>query len=314
MVSKVSNGGLALAEQIVLAHSDHPSIKAVMVGGSVSRGYADRYSDLEVGVFWSDAPTEGERKSAVERVGGKLLTFEQSPRSELYGLNEVVIKGTTYHGTAMISTQHLTVAEMENGLAAVLTSYDTSLDNLALMAAVRDGIPLHGADLLRAWQARVAAYPKELAIKIIQENLWFGPWFCAESYAGRDDVLVLNQHFLWIEQNMLQVLAALNRTYYPSPEHKWTDELIAGMKLSPPNLASRLKQVFRVEPLEGWHRLKALIYETLNLVELHLPEVSTVSLFESHPEVNVAWARKRWDVHPPYSLMGTIGASMNPAD
>ena len=58
MVSKVSKGGLALAEQIVLAHSDHPSIKAVMVGGSVSRGYADRYSDLEVGVFWSDAPTE----------------------------------------------------------------------------------------------------------------------------------------------------------------------------------------------------------------------------------------------------------------
>ena len=314
MVSKVSKGGLALAEQIASAYNDNSSIKAVMVGGSVSRGYADRYSDLEVGVFWSDAPTEAERKSAVESVGGKLLTFDESPRNELYALDEAAIRGKTYHGTAMISTQHLTVAEMEKGLLDVLDRYDTSLDNLALVAAVQNGIPLHGADLLHMWQAKIAAYPKELAIKIIQENLWFGPWFCAESYARRDDILVLNQHFLWIEQNMLQVLAALNRTYYPSPEHKWADELIAGMKLSPPDLANRLKQVFRVEPLEGWHRLKELIYETLDLVDLHLPEVNTVSLFESHPEVNVAWARKRWDVHPPYSLMETVGDSMNPAD
>ena len=314
MVSKVSSGGLALAEQIVSTYIDNPSIKAVMVGGSVSRGYADRYSDLEIGIFWSDAPTEADRKSAVENVGGKLLTYDESPRNELYALDEAAIRGKTYRGTAMVSTQHLTVAEMEKSLVDVLESYDASLDNLALMAAVRDGIPLHGEDLLRTWQGRVVAYPVKLAIKIIQENLWFGPWFCAESYAGRDDLLVLNQHFLWIEQNMLQVLAALNRTYYPSPEHKWTDELIAGMRFSPPDLASRLKQVFRVEPLEGWHRLKALIYETLDLVELYLPEVNTVALFESHPEVNVAWARKRWDVHPPYSLMETVGDSMRPAD
>lgn len=314
MVSKVSKGGLALAAQIVSVYNDNPSIKAVMVGGSVSRGYADRYSDLEIGVFWSDAPTEAVRKSAVESLGGKLLTFDESPRNELYALDEVAIRGKTYHGTSMISTQHLTVDEMEKGLVEVLDHYDTSLDNLALMSAVRDGIPLHGDDLLHAWQRRVAAYPVELAIKIIQENLWFGPWFCAESYAGRDDILVLNQHFLWIEQNMLQILAALNRFYYPSPEHKWTNELISGMKLSPPDLASRLKQVFRVEPLEGWHRLKALIYETLDLVELHLPEVNTVSLFESHPEVNVTWARKRWDVHQPYTLMEAIGASTQSAD
>lgn len=314
MASKVSKGGLALAQQIVSAHNDNPSIKAVMVGGSVSRGYADRYSDLEIGVFWSDPPTEAERKSAVESLGGKLLTFDESPRNELYALDEAAIRGKTYHGTSMISTQHLTVDEMEKGLVEVLDRHDTSLDKLALMSAVRDGVPLHGGDLLHAWQRRVVAYPVDLAIKIIQENLWFGPWFCAESYAGRDDILVLNQHFLWIEQNMLQILAALNRHYYPSPEHKWTNELISGMKLSPPDLASRLKQVFRVEPLEGWHRLKTLIHETLDLVEMHLPEVNTVSLFESHPEVNVTWARKRWDVHQPYTLMEAIGASTQSAD
>ena len=125
MVSKVSKGGLALAEQIVLTYSDHPSIKAVMVGGSVSRGYADRYSDLEVGVFWADAPTEAERKSAVESVGGKLLTFDEAPRNELYTLDEAAIRGKSYRGTAMISTQHLTVAEMEKeftGCARIATT------------------------------------------------------------------------------------------------------------------------------------------------------------------------------------------------
>ena len=51
MVRVISTGGLALAEQIVTTYIDSPSIKAAMVGGSVSRGYADRYSDLEIGGF-----------------------------------------------------------------------------------------------------------------------------------------------------------------------------------------------------------------------------------------------------------------------
>ncbi len=44
-------------------------MKAVIIAGSVGRGIADRYSDVEVGVFWTKPPSEGERRALAERVG-----------------------------------------------------------------------------------------------------------------------------------------------------------------------------------------------------------------------------------------------------
>ena len=45
---EVSKGGLALAQHIAPVYFDNPKVRVVMVGGSVSRGCADQYSDLEV--------------------------------------------------------------------------------------------------------------------------------------------------------------------------------------------------------------------------------------------------------------------------
>jgi hypothetical protein len=45
----VSKGGLALAQYIAPVYADNPKVRVVMVGGSVSRGCADQYSDLEKG-------------------------------------------------------------------------------------------------------------------------------------------------------------------------------------------------------------------------------------------------------------------------
>jgi hypothetical protein len=42
----------------------------VLVGGSVARGFADRYSDIEIGVFWDTLPSIEERAAARERAGG----------------------------------------------------------------------------------------------------------------------------------------------------------------------------------------------------------------------------------------------------
>jgi hypothetical protein len=41
-----------------------------MVAGSVGGGSADRYSDIEVDVYYSEPPNEAERIAAVEGFGG----------------------------------------------------------------------------------------------------------------------------------------------------------------------------------------------------------------------------------------------------
>jgi hypothetical protein len=308
-VNEISKAGLVLAKQIALAYVDHSNVRVVIVGGSISRGCADHYSDLEIGVFWSNIPSPDERKAASEGVGGDLWAFDREPGNEHYGLSEVVIQGKNYTGTAMISTQHLTVTDVELCLSDVIDRYDTSVHKQVLLSAIRHAIPLYGAELLKEWQTRAATYPDELAIKVIQENLWFGPWFWPEAYIERDDILVLFQHFVWIEQCILKVLAGLNRIYYPSSEYKWMDEVIGEMKIAPLHLSSRLKQVFRVGSQEGWRQLKGLINETIALVEAHLPEVDHVSLFKEHPEVNLTWAKQRWATDQPYNLIQRISAS-----
>jgi hypothetical protein len=36
--------------------------------GSTAHGHADRYSDIEIGVFWNRAPTDDERRIAAGQV------------------------------------------------------------------------------------------------------------------------------------------------------------------------------------------------------------------------------------------------------
>src|SRR5687768_13902242 len=46
---------------MLAAYAGTPGVDAVMLGGSTARGDADRWSDVEVGVFWARPPTLAER-------------------------------------------------------------------------------------------------------------------------------------------------------------------------------------------------------------------------------------------------------------
>ena len=41
----------------------------MILAGSTARGHAD-FSDIDLGVFWHEPPTEDERLAAVEQAGG----------------------------------------------------------------------------------------------------------------------------------------------------------------------------------------------------------------------------------------------------
>jgi len=319
-MTQVSQAGLAIARHIAAAYRDNPNVLVVMVGGSVARGHADAYSDLEIGVLWTQPPSDDERKAAIAQVGGELwslTTYQAEPEvvaHEHYGLSQVLIDGRAYIGSLMVSTNHLTRSGMERCLADVLEQADTALDKQALIAAVQDAIPLYGDALLRAWQARASAYPDRLAIKMIQENLWCGPWCMPQAYAERDDTLVLYQHFIWMQQSILKILAGLNRVYYRSEEHKWLDATISRFRSGPPNLAPRMKQVFREDPAIGVRDMLELIYETVLLVEQQEPEVNRVRLFAANPEVTITWALRRWEPSAAYTLMHAVGAAIAEAN
>ena len=60
-MNKASQWRFALAQRIAKAYIANPKAQVVMVAGSTGRGSADRYSDLEIDVYWSAPPTDAER-------------------------------------------------------------------------------------------------------------------------------------------------------------------------------------------------------------------------------------------------------------
>jgi len=312
-MNQLSQAGLAIVRQIAAVYRTNPNVQAVMLSGSVARGYADHYSDLEIGVFWAIPPTDMERTTLITQIGGdlwSLTSYTTNPEwvaSEHYGLSSVEINGHTQTGLVMVDTKHATLPFLERCFRDVLEQFDTSLPKQIFIGAIQDGLALYGEALLAQWQARAQQYPDRLAIKMIQENLWCGPWFIPQAYVERDDLLVLYQHVIWMQQSILKILAGLNHCYYPSAEHKWMDALITRFRLVPFNLAARLKQVFREPPAEGMRQMLELVHETVALVEQHCPEVDQIAMFAEHPEVTTTWAYRRWEPPTPYSLLQAVG-------
>lgn len=91
---------------------------------------------------------------------------------------------------------------------------------------------------------------------------------------------------------VLQILGALlglNRLYLPNPLFKGMDEIIAEMRLAPPDLPARLKEAFHLPPLEGVRRLHAVCEEVLALVDVYLPAIDTAAYRARLRERRGAW-------------------------
>ncbi len=121
-----------MAQRLASIYTENPDVKAIIVGGSMARGFADKYSDLEIGFFWSKPPSDKDRKTAIEQMGGDLWSFtsydldKSAPVGEHVGLNEIVIDSQIYSGTAFIDSKHFTVEGMETWLSDVTDDLDTT--------------------------------------------------------------------------------------------------------------------------------------------------------------------------------------------
>lgn len=267
LMNEASRWRLELARRIARSYALNPGVAVVELGGSVSRGHADRYSDLELGVCWSAAPSLVERLDAVDHAGGVLGTVyppvpDAGEWAEDYTVHDV-----------KIDVSHHTVESMERRLDDVVVRCDTSPAKQQLVSAIQHAIPLYGDELLRQWQTRVEPYPDELARAVVREHLAFKPHWAGEMLAERGDFLILHSAIAGFEQELLMVLMGLNRLYHPG--FKWIHRLVAELSIAPDNLGLRLRQALRLEASAGVDVLHALNRDTLDLVDAHMPEVST---------------------------------------
>jgi hypothetical protein len=256
----------ALAELVAPAYAANPKVAGVLLAGSVARGIADQFSDIEIDIFWHSPPTDDDRSAPIERSGWQPVYRHVDENEWADGFLIAGVK---------VDTSQFLVSTIDRWLDDVLVRSDIEPEYQVRITAIQHGQPLYSAAQIERWRAKTAVYPEALAHAMVTEYLSFRPRYLLEMLAARDDVLLLHQDLVATEQLILSVLMGVNRMYAPHPYHKWLDWEIGQLRIAPPDLNHRLRRILRAEPHAAVAQLVALIEETFALVDQHLPNFDT---------------------------------------
>ena len=263
MLNTASSWRLDLARRLASAYTANPHVQAVILGGSAARGYADRYSDVELGVFWSEPPTHKERIQAAMRAGGTNLTIDAYDSTQ-----DVWIEDYFVHDVN-IDLVHRTTRTTDRLLADVIDDQDVALYKQTLIHALRHAIPLTDTTLLATWQARTNTYPDALIHAMVATHLAFKPWWSVEVLAQRESLILVHQAICTVSERLLAALLGINRVYHPGL--KWLPQVIQELKIAPYELEQRLRHCFYGDVHQRVHIAGVLIEDTFDLAARYVP-------------------------------------------
>lgn len=293
--SPASQWRAEVGRPIAASYARNPKVAAAIVGGSTAHGWADRYSDIEIGVFWDEPPTEDDRRGAIKATRAELhRLYAYDEEDEVW--SDVAFVGrdaSGEYGTGVqIEISSSTVEYTERILDDLVVRHDPSLLKQNYISAVIHGIPVHGEALLEKWRARALPYPRELGVAVVKANaqiefLWRMTVFLER---GNNQIVVYDT-FTGIAKRLYHVLLGLNRIYYAGI--KWMHLTLEAMEIAPPDFHHRLQRVFEMPPRTGIEELATLIEEVYALIEREMPEIDIERLrYFFH------YNRRAWDEPP----------------
>ncbi len=265
---------LDLARELGRRLYPYRGIRAIVVGGSVARGYSDAYSDLELMLFW-DTPPDPEVRHEIMTTLEAEFRYPAADQAHDSGL---LIRG------APVDLWHISVARQEAAMHSVLHEYSIDLTESNVLDTIHACIPLYGEELVQQWKTRVEEYPEALAIRFLETYL---PHFHLRqlNLAARRDNPTAFYHILSdIQCSLFLVLLALNHAYFPT--FKWVYHRLDSMPIGPARTAPRLREMFHEPPLRAATKLHDVLAETLAIVE------------EQYPRVDTRWAHYALDQTP----------------
>ncbi|MEP6775248.1 MAG: nucleotidyltransferase domain-containing protein [Chloroflexota bacterium] len=274
--TQAGNWRLPLARRVAAVYSANPHVAATFVGGSVARGHADRFSDIEVGVLWHQPPTDAERLASAEATGGDVQRIYPYEADEEVWMDNLFLghmaAGQRSTGV-LVEVVHNTTEFIERVLEDVLVRYDPSELKQNLVAAFVQAIPVHGEALVEAWRLRTAVYPRELALAIIKRHGQIESFRSIEMMLERgNNLMLVYDTLVKVSKELIYLLLALNRIYFYSG-FKWVHLQIPQMQITPPNFQRRLSHVFQSDPRAAIQDLQSLVEQTYDLIEEAMPEV-----------------------------------------
>ena len=284
-MSQESQYLLAIAQQVAETYTAHPQAKAAMVTGSVAEGNCDRYSDIDMSIYYDQLLSEEELEIArLQNQGSERIWVlgdrNQGGFAEAYFVNGVECQ-----------VGHVTIATWERDMATVLEQLDVTSWVQKALSGLLICIPLHGEKVIQKWKTEAANYPDALTRAMVEKHLnFFAIWSLpADYFITRDATLFKYQMLVETAQNILGVLAGLNRLYYSTFQFKRMGKFIEQMNIAPKNLSARLDNLFDTESPTTAIQLIEIVQEIVNLVELHMPQIDTSQIRQKLDRRKQAW-------------------------
>jgi predicted nucleotidyltransferase len=268
---------MALAQRLTDTLTRFDGVRAVVVAGSVGRGFADAYSDIELPIFWQYPPDDALRYSVIQSLDGELIFGYDGPSKE----DQLRIDGV------QMDLWHVSLQDEEAVLRQVLEEYSLDLSASNALDTLRSCIPLYGQEIVQAWKERAQVYPNELAIRMVTAYIGSFNINDLSLAVRREDPIGFHFHLTRQQQAVFLVLLALNRRYFPT--FKWLYQTLVDMPLKPAQVEQRMRAAYNLPKDEAVDQTRQILIETLHLVETHFPLIDT-----SQPHRRVTVVRPAW--------------------
>jgi predicted nucleotidyltransferase len=262
---------LALASEIADTYKPETNPDAIIVAGSAARGDSDGYSDLDLMMYYRGRLPE---QQLLDELRDRLHASDLIP---LGSTGDAVLESFAVRGVEC-QVGHVTVQRIERSLAEVLDDHDAGSVSQKVLSGIQECVVLHGDELVAAWRERAASYPPGLANAMIRRHLRFFPlWTLPHDWwTVRDATIFQHEMLVQNAQNLLGVLAGLNRVYFSTFQIKHVRALCRAFDHKPDDLEARLERLL-ARPDQAGETLEQLVAETIRLVEQHEPDIDTTN-------------------------------------
>ena len=262
----------ALAQRLADSYKAYARADAILLVGSAATGGADRYSDLDMLLYYTRVPSEEDvaktpREFGAERYRGTHWADESGDSdergySERYLLDDIECQ-----------VGHVSVGSFEREIRKLVVDLEVNEELLKIMSGLFEGLPLYGNELIERWR-REAAYTEPLQRATIEKRWRFFPWwYFEERLRARDTTVWRYDVLVQSAYSIVGALAALNRLYFSTFEFKRTNKLLSRLEVAPPDLAARLDALFESDERRSTRELERLVAETQALVAERFPDL-----------------------------------------
>lgn len=267
-MNKRSQYLIYLSKKVSDSYKSNPNFISSMVTGSAAKGISDKYSDVDMSIFYKKPLTkkyfEEVKQSAINSGGG----FYHGDHKNGFAVYHIIdgVKVDTGHGT---------ISDHEKLIKDFLKNPVLDYNHQIIASGTLFAIPLHGENYINKWKKWYSNYPEKLSDLMIKENLKFhSKWVLEKMGLKRKESIFVTETILKSLANSVKVLCGLNHEYHPG-KLKGMGYTISNLKHQPKNLNNCINTIFKIPQEKAVKEINKLVSDTLKLVEKIRPDVDT---------------------------------------